>query len=51
MNYICLIRGMTLKNFSNTCNCLSYFNLIGQLEGDIFLYCPLARAYSNAEVI
>ena len=35
------------------CNGLSYLNLIGHLEGDIFPHCPhiIARAYSNAEVI
>ena len=34
-------------------NCLSYLNLICQLEGEIFPYCTLiiARAYSDAEDI
>ena len=31
-------------------DCLSYLNLIGQLEGNISPYCPpvIARAYSDA---
>ena len=34
-------------------DCLSYLNLIGQLEGDIFPYCPhvIARAYSDATLL
>ena len=34
-------------------NCLSYLNLISQLEGDVFPYCPLviACAYSDVKII
>ena len=48
LNYFDLIS--TLLHYINF-NCLSYLNLIGQLEGNIFLYCPLIIACGYSDVM